>query len=73
MKSILYDTDKTVNEGRKFGASPFYYNATFVFHDGRRAVLRFTEAQVQDALDRGAHDPDGAIPTPKRWWQRFFW
>lgn len=68
MKSILYASDKTPNAARQFGADPFYYNATFVYADGRRALLRFTEEQVQAALDRGRHDPDGAVPRPKRGW-----
>lgn len=73
MKSIVYQSDKMPNLDRKFGADPFYYNATFVFRDGRRVVARFTEEQVQAAIDRGAHDPDGAKPRGRwDWLTRLF-
>lgn len=69
MRSIIYETDKAANADRQFGADPFYFHATFVHADGRRALLRLTEEQVQAGLDRGAHDPDGLTPRLS-WGQR---
>ena len=69
MKSILYASDRTANADRAFGSATSYFNATLVHADGRRELLRFTTDQVQDARDRGAHDPDGAVPRPS-WWER---
>lgn len=70
MRSIIYLADKTANVARKFGADPYYYNATLVHADGRRELLRFTEEQLQAARDRGAHDADGAEPR-RPWWLRW--
>lgn len=74
MHSKIYEADVAPNLDRKFGADPYYYNATFIFADGRRALLRFSEEQLQAALDRGSHDPDGAEPAPEarlpRWLRR---
>lgn len=68
MFSKIYEADMSLNHGRKFGADPYYYNATFIHSDGRRALLRFTEEQIQSALDRGYYDADGAKPEPEPTW-----
>ncbi len=70
LESKIVTTEEVDNKERRFGSNLSYYPAYVVSVDGDEVPALFTEAQIEEAIDRATANPED---MPKQYKGLFSW